>query len=63
MGSLMRPLLLALFVVSVIAQPDATRHGASAALALMQFFLLIALGFTHPPTTQDPPPPNGDSIP
>ena len=46
-----RSALISLLVVSVLASPDATAHGASEALTVVQFLLLFALPFTHQPRT------------
>jgi hypothetical protein len=49
----MRPILLALLVVSIIAQTDATTEDASNAITMLQALLLFALPFTHSPTKEE----------
>jgi hypothetical protein len=49
----MRPILLALLVVSIIAQTDATTRDASNAITMLQAILLFSLPFTHSPTKEE----------
>jgi hypothetical protein len=48
----MRPIILALLVVSIIAQTDATTKDASNAITMLQALLLFSLPFTHSSTKE-----------